>query len=88
MKRCSLVKAGHSLAPDAFKLVLESESEAKGTVTHDYFRLYLISVRYLSLLCGLRMTQACVCVCVCRGGYRQSQCGRALGKAGGAGTAV
>ena len=29
MKRASLVKAGNALAPDAFALVLESESESR-----------------------------------------------------------
>ena len=32
MKRSLLVKAGEALAPDAFLLVLDSESDTKGTV--------------------------------------------------------
>ena len=31
MKRSLLVKAGEALAPDAFLLVLDSESDTKGT---------------------------------------------------------
>lgn len=37
MKRSLLVKAGENLAPDAFQLVLDSESDTKGELAHNSF---------------------------------------------------
>jgi hypothetical protein len=41
MKRSLLVKAGEALAPDAFNLVLDSESSTKGMFTYLLVLLYL-----------------------------------------------
>ena len=58
MKRALLMKAGQALSPEAFLLVLESESETKGTiycylcqktknVTHCFVRLN-VKIAYIS----------------------------------------